>query len=131
MRELSQKYSIVQSALASAERIFRTEMGQTFELARDTEREVLVKGGARVEKRWVAVKDERVRLDHLALDGVQIPYDENFNVGGYSAAFPLDPALPPSQRIHCRCTAVTVVALPEKLDTGGRRGTPRVRVTVS
>lgn len=118
-------------AAASAERIFRTEMGQTFELARDTEREVLVKTGARVEKRWVAVKDERTRPEHLELDGVQIPYDENFDVGGFPAAFPLDPALPAKHRIHCRCTAVSVVAVPEKVDRGGQGGTPRVSVVVA
>lgn len=54
------------------------------------------------KKRWVTAKDERVRVEHRALDGVTLDVAEEFQIGLHSALYPggfgvarLD--------INCRC----------------------------
>lgn len=61
-------------------------------------------GGAN-QKTWITAGFE-VRKTHQALDGVTIPIDESFNVGGEKADFPLELRLSPKERCNCRCTLV-------------------------
>lgn len=88
-----------------SERIARTEalraanVGQTAGYARA--RDEL---GLELEKVWVATSDGRTRDSHGAANGQRVPFDEPFEVGGFSAMEPLDPALPASESVHCRCT---------------------------
>lgn len=55
-------------------------------------------------KIWHTALDERVRRTHIVLEGKEIGIDEDFNVGGYPALYPLDSRLPISETANCRCT---------------------------
>lgn len=55
-------------------------------------------------KIWHTALDERVRATHIVLEGVQISIDEDFDVGGFPASYPLDERLPISETANCRCT---------------------------
>jgi HK97 family phage portal protein len=59
-------------------------------------------------RQWVATRDDRVRDEHLALDGKQSAIDEPFEVGSYSAMMPCDFG-EPGMDINCRCTTVAVI----------------------
>lgn len=62
-----------------------------------------VKDEKGVVKTWETMGDERVRLSHDFLEGVTIPYDEEFvTIGGDSA---LAPGLfsNPENNVNCRC----------------------------
>jgi hypothetical protein len=54
-------------------------------------------------KRWVSMRDNRVRPDHVTADGQTVPIGQDFNIGGWPAAYPGDPRLPIGERINCRC----------------------------
>lgn len=56
-----------------------------------------------LRKRWLTMRDDRVRDSHRALEGVEVPVAASFDVGGYPGEFPHDPSLPDGQRIGCRC----------------------------
>lgn len=58
-------------------------------------------GGA-THKTWSTAGFE-VRDTHKKLEGVKILIDEYFKVGKERALFPLDPDLPPGERVNCRC----------------------------
>lgn len=58
-------------------------------------------------KTWLATHDARTRIDHIALDGVTIPMDADWLVGGSPARYPGDARLPASQRANCRCTIIS------------------------
>lgn len=64
--------------------------------------------GLALRKEWIAARDARTRSTHRALDGVQVPMQVPFRVGGYAAMMPGDPALPASERVHCRCAVAFV-----------------------
>lgn len=40
---------------------------------------------------------------HVALDGTVVGTEDTFDVNGYRARFPRDPALPASERVNCHC----------------------------
>lgn len=115
------------------ERIHRTETSTIFSLSKKaTANKAVRETGRQAKKRWVAVGDARMRAAHRALNGVEIPFDEHFNVGptgaaakvsweeagrrglaqGEKADVPLDPALSPGQRIQCRCSWALVLGDP-------------------
>ncbi|HET6481283.1 MAG TPA: phage minor head protein, partial [Actinoplanes sp.] len=60
--------------------------------------------GLAMQKEWIATPDPRTRPTHIAADGQRVGLADPFMVGGYSADFPADPSLPPSERYNCRCT---------------------------
>lgn len=82
--------------------IARTEIGRTFEAARDEQMRVL--GVA--NKEWLSSRDSEVRDSHAHVDGEVIASDDVFSNG---LSFPLDPAGPPEETINCRCTLIPVV----------------------
>ena len=43
------------------------------------------------------------RPEHVALDGMTIPWEDTFSVGGESARWPHDPRLSARQSVNCRC----------------------------
>ena len=54
-------------------------------------------------KRWVTMKDERVRDTHISLEGVKIPMEELFYaIDGDSADFPGD-FMNAENNVNCRC----------------------------
>ena len=58
-------------------------------------------------KEWVAVKDNRTRLDHTFENGQIIDFDEPFKMAdGSLLTYPGDITAKPSQIINCRCTVV-------------------------
>lgn len=89
-------------------RIARTELTDTIN---DGTTQALRKEGYR-EKQWSTVVDGRERETHAAADGQTVGMDEMFSIGGSSCRFPGDEALPPSERINCRC-AIVAAGLPE------------------
>ena len=63
-------------------------------------------------KRWVATTDGRVREDHLAMNGVEVPQDEPFVLpDGSKMMFPADVSLGAdvSQVVNCRCTMIEFI----------------------
>lgn len=99
--------SVFRSTFYRAETIVRTETNRAGNV-------VQLEGAARVNasfpgmfgKTWVTARDDRVRPSHEALDGVTIPVEDQFDVGGIPADGPMDPGLPAEEAINCRCTIV-------------------------
>lgn len=58
---------------------------------------------AGVNKQWVSLKDERVRISHRQLNGDKVPVGSPFFVDGVPIRFPKDPLAPPGLTINCRC----------------------------
>lgn len=68
--------------------------------------------GFEMWKRWIATTDGRVREDHLAMNGVEVPQDEPFVLpDGSKMMFPGDISMgaDASQVINCRCTVVEFI----------------------
>lgn len=65
----------------------------------------IVKSGKYTKKTWKTVLDDRVRDNHMAVDGVTIPIDDVFSVGTSEMRFPKDTELgaSPQDLINCRC----------------------------
>lgn len=61
--------------------------------------------GIEVHKRWIAVMDNRTRDSHRAMDGEEVPYNEDFPNG---LEYPGDPSGDPAEVYNCRCTMETV-----------------------
>lgn len=61
-----------------------------------------------MRKQWQATEDERTRHTHHEADGQTVQFSEPFTVGGFSLAFPGDPAGPPQEVINCRCVTFAV-----------------------
>lgn len=57
-------------------------------------------------KRWENQADQEVRPSHVNAGGQTRGLDEDFVVGGHRARFPMDPNLPASERVNCRCFEV-------------------------
>lgn len=53
---------------------------------------------------WIAVHDNKTRLDHWEADGQVAWVGQPFNVGGWPMLYPHDPAGPPEQTVNCRCS---------------------------
>ena len=56
-----------------------------------------------LNKQWISLKDERVRVPHKQLHGDIVPVSSPFFVNGVPIRFPKDPVAPPSLTINCRC----------------------------
>lgn len=68
--------------------------------------------GFEMWKRWVATTDHRVRDDHLAMNGVEVPQDDPFVLpDGSKMMFPADISLGAdvSQVVNCRCTMIEFI----------------------
>ena len=65
--------------------------------------EALPDRGVSINKQWVSLKDEKVRVSHRQLHGDSVPVGTSFFVGGVPIRFPKDPLAPPSLTINCRC----------------------------
>jgi len=82
-----------------AQRIARTESTALF--SHFTEQEISRKNYP--GKRWVSVRDNRVRHSHAEVNGTAVRVGETFIVGGYAMTGPGDPSAPYSERANCRC----------------------------
>lgn len=65
--------------------------------------EAFARGNAQINKQWVTLKDERVRISHKELSGDIVPVGSPFFVNGVPIRFPKDPLAPPGLTINCRC----------------------------
>jgi hypothetical protein len=74
----------------------------SIETVRQAEREL----GVRMNKEWLATKDDRTRPEHLAADGQQVEMDGKFSVGGESMDRPGDTGASPHNTINCRCAII-------------------------
>jgi uncharacterized protein with gpF-like domain len=106
-------------------RILRTESNRAInygnELAMD-------KFEYQVQKKWVAVHDNRTRHAHLAADGQTVQQAGEFEVGGEQLEFPGDPKGSAANTINCRCFSEVVA---QRDDTGRlipKESQPQVRV---
>ncbi len=54
-------------------------------------------------KEWLTVGDDRVRDDHMMVDGDRAQMDEPFDVGDSKLMYPGDPDGSPEETINCRC----------------------------
>lgn len=72
-------------------------------------------------KQWVSVSDGRTRSHHSALNGVQIPMDDDFivpvNGVEYRMKRPADPKGGPANTINCRCVLIFVQPQDVIIDT--------------
>ena len=55
-------------------------------------------------KRWITMRDERVRKTHAEVDGVTIPIEDYFVVGDSLMRFPHDEEGGPEETVNCRCS---------------------------
>ncbi|HEY1871615.1 MAG TPA: phage minor head protein [Chitinophagaceae bacterium] len=59
--------------------------------------------GLATEKEWIAVRDNRTRIDHADVDGKLAPDGTAFNVGGFKMDRPGDTRAPAREVCNCRC----------------------------
>lgn len=64
------------------------------------------KSQGKTMKTWHTALDEKVRLTHIAMEGVTIPIEEPFHVGAYLMMMPLDSSMGAGTEeiINCRCS---------------------------
>lgn len=74
--------------------------------------------GIKVNKRWEATHDNRTRDSHRAIDGEEVPFDEEFSNG---LEYPGDPSGAPSEVYNCRCTMVSVYPDFEDYEASAKR----------
>lgn len=74
-------------------------------------------------KKWVTVKDERVRSSHQSMNGVTIPYDEEFVTPlGSKGKAPMQLKGPNAKADNINCfPGETFVAIPTELEKGYKR----------
>lgn len=83
--------------------ISRTELGTAEMTGEYVGMQRLGLEGYPVKKTWNARLDQNTRDAHVALHGVTIPLNEDFDVFGARMSRPLDPKGPAEQVINCRC----------------------------
>ena len=104
--------TLTEKNLRDSVRIARTETTRVQNSAKIDIGDHGKKLGLNMWKRWVATTDGRVREDHLAMNGVEVPQDEPFVLpDGSKMMFPGDISMgaAPSQTINCRCTIIEFV----------------------
>ncbi len=113
---LDERAARIQKALAGsskarAERISRTESTGALNAGADASRQHLVAAGLVKGKRWLCVSDRDTRPTHQHADGQEVGASEDFTIGGEKCSYPGDQRLSAGERIHCRCTVVSITTL--------------------
>jgi hypothetical protein len=85
-----------------ADTIARTEMNAAF-VNGAYEGEVALGEYGPVYKEWLPVGDARTRPEHLAMEGVVVPFAEDFIVGDEPMAHPLADGASAGNSVNCRC----------------------------
>jgi hypothetical protein len=98
--------SVFRTLEARAQAIFRTEVGRVFAASSDLRLRQMAGRLPGLEKKWVAVMDDRTRPTHRVANDQIVGALEDFIVGGEHAAFPRDPRLTAQESVNCRCWAV-------------------------
>lgn len=87
--------------------ISRTETATAANLGKITgAKSWLKEQGEEGYKEWIGRNDGRERHTHVAMNGVIIPIDEDFNVDGEKASTPGDVRLSAGERCNCRCSVI-------------------------
>jgi len=96
--------TIFNGASRRAQTIARTEVvgGSNFG------RNLALKESGFERKEWFTAMDEKVRPEHIAMNGEKIRADESWIVDGHALAYPGDYAGPGYLTINCRCIEVMV-----------------------
>jgi len=82
--------------------IARTEMVGASNFGRS----VMIKNSGFGKREWFTAGDEKVRPEHLAMDGEKVGMDEPWVVDGYDLNYPGDVSGPDYLVINCRCIEV-------------------------
>lgn len=104
--------NVSEKSLKDSIRIARTETTRVVNSAKMDIGKEGQRLGFNMWKRWIATTDSRVREDHIAMNGVEVPQDEPFTLpDGSKLMFPGDISMgaPPEQVINCRCTVVEFI----------------------
>jgi len=83
-------------------RIVRTESHRVFNEARKDSLDK-AKDKVKMTKEWITSKDERVRSTHSPMDGITIPYDDDFVMPDGARGFGPGMINEPQHDINCRC----------------------------
>ena len=69
-------------------------------------------------KRWLAMRDKKVRHTHVWADGQEVDIQKPFSVGGYEMLFPLDQSLGADAKevVNCRCVCRYIDKKPQNED---------------
>ena len=99
---------VIETSLADAIRIARTETTRVQNAARAAVGEEGKRLGFTMYKKWVATRDDRTREAHADMDRVELLVDEPFIVDGEEMMYPGDISLGASAGnvCNCRCTVV-------------------------
>lgn len=84
-------------------RIVRTEGHRVLSEAKKDNLDEAQKAGVKMMKVWITSRDERVRSSHVAMDGVMVPYDEDFVMPDGARGFAPGMIGAPQHDINCRC----------------------------
>lgn len=61
------------------------------------------------KKIWISARDSRVRQHHAEVNGVIVPINDKFNVGGFMMDHPGDKAGSAAEVCNCRCAVAGVI----------------------
>lgn len=84
-------------------RIVRTEGHRVFSEAKKDKLDEADKAGIKMMKVWVTSRDERVRSSHAEMDGIMVPYEEDFVMPDGARGFGPGMIGAPQHDINCRC----------------------------
>ncbi len=83
--------------------IVRTESHRVHAQANVDTLDSIAKHGVKMTKTWLSARDERVRSQHASMDGVTIPYEEDFILPDGSRGKAPGLIGEPQHDINCRC----------------------------
>ena len=88
---------------SKANTIIRTESHRVYSQAKVDTLDSISKHGVKMTKTWLSSRDERVRSQHSKMDGVTIPYEEDFILPDGSRGKAPGLIGEPQHDINCRC----------------------------
>ena len=89
-----------------AERILRTEVNRTYNMAAHAQQLELAKDVPDLRKQWIATMDGRTRASHASIHGEVRLTKRQFSNG---LMIPGDPSGPAEETINCRCRSVAII----------------------
>ena len=92
-----------------SQRIARTEVTSAMNAGHTAAMTGLADAWLIVGKQWLAIGDRDARQTHADASGQTVPVRGMFRIGGYDAPYPGHWSLPARERIHCRCTLLSVL----------------------
>jgi uncharacterized protein with gpF-like domain len=99
---IAQAFSDIEQGMAEV--IADTETAAAFNYATDK----AARSAGVTHKQWVHGGSKVPRADHLAIDGLVVPFDEPYPVGNPPLMFPHAPDGSPEDVINCSCVSIPV-----------------------